>query len=241
MQKHNKAREISTIQYIILKYNINTHFSSAQIHQIHTHTYRHRNNADGSFPLSLFDPASSNIQYLCPKVWAKVNKVSSKTSHFPSHLLTTRGQKHTDNPHPSLFLSLLEENYMYMRLNYSLPMSKMQWLGEIRWLFRSLKLVMTLKCRVRLRFLIVHWFYVPCVTLFGATILLPYFATFHPSNSLCFSQHPNWHCYNNNCHAIEKRQLTLLPAVWQKLGLSSMFVRMNPLWCVWNMFNRVMR
>lgn len=97
----------------------------------HTHTHAHRDNGDGSFPLSLlhFDPASSNIQYLSPMAGAKVNMILSKTSHFPSHLLTTRGPKHTDSPAAlpilSLALSLAEEegNYMYMLLNYSLPRS----------------------------------------------------------------------------------------------------------------------
>lgn len=100
-----------------------------QIHQIHTDTQRQ------CWWLFLFDPALSNILYLCPVVWAKVNIAPSKTSHFPSHLLTTRGPKHTPTPSllppclsPSLILSLTEESYMYMLVNYSLPIRKMQWL-----------------------------------------------------------------------------------------------------------------
>lgn len=72
----------------------------------HTHTHTHTDdNATGSFPLSvsLCGPVSSNMPYLLPTAWAKVNTAPSKTSHFPSHLLTTRGPKHTEKaPFPKL-------------------------------------------------------------------------------------------------------------------------------------------
>lgn len=72
----------------------------------HTHAHAHTDdNATGFFPLSvsLCGPMSSNMPYLLLTAWAKVNTAPSKTSHFPSHLLTTRGPKHTAKaPFPKL-------------------------------------------------------------------------------------------------------------------------------------------
>lgn len=83
------------------KLDIKTH-----VQDIHTDT-RRDNGAEGCFPLSLFpfDPASSNIQYLHSPAWAKVNTAPSKTSQFPSHLLTAGDPKHTVAPVPSRTLS----------------------------------------------------------------------------------------------------------------------------------------
>lgn len=57
-----------------------------------------------------------------------------------------------------------------MLLKYNPPTSNTQRLEEIQRLFKGLKCGMTLKCPTLLRFLIVHQFYVPPVTLFEATI-----------------------------------------------------------------------
>lgn len=144
-------------------------------------TYTQTDNADNSFPLSLsLWPGVVKHSVPAPEVKAKVNTLPSKTSHFPSHLLTTgQGPKtHRHLPSTPLLTLLSFSLFFYsscklhvsaMKLK-SLPMSKINRLGEIWWLFSSLKLIMTLKCRVRLQFLIVRWFYVPCVMLFGGHI-----------------------------------------------------------------------
>lgn len=175
------------------------------------HTHTHTNNASGSFPLSLFlfDPASLNIWYLCPTVCAKVNIVPSKTSRFPAHLLTTRGPKHTETPvpTPSPSCSLSDSGRGKFHV-YSAKLQSAHKQHTATWthtqlLFSRPKPVTTLKCRVRLRFLIVHWFFVPRATLHGATISLPYFSTLHPSNSVYFLTLNN----NNNNNKDEQNWL----------------------------------
>lgn len=87
----------------------------------------------------------------------------------------------------SLFFYIRGKLQVYAAKLQSLPMSKMQRLGEIQWLFRGPKLTMTLKCRVRLWFLIVHWFCAPCVRLSEATVLLPYFTILRSLELVCIS------------------------------------------------------
>lgn len=129
----------------------------------HTHT---DTNADGSFTLSVCLLCCQTFKYLHPKVWAKVNKVPSKTSHFPCHLLKTGGPRTHRHPRSLalsfFFLFLQQSKHVLAAKLQSLPMSGMQQLGEIHWLFRGPKLGTTLKCRLPLRFLIVHRFYASC-------------------------------------------------------------------------------
>lgn len=143
------------------------------------------------------------------KVWAKVNKVPSKTFHFPCHLLTTRVPKHTPPPSPNF--SLISLSFSSRRKHVFIYAAKLQSTHEqdaTTWLFRGLKLVMTLKCRVRLQFFKVQWFYVPCVTLFGAKIPLPYSLPFSPSNFFLFDS-----LLKKLLSCYRERQLTLLAAV----------------------------
>lgn len=134
------------------------------------------NTADGSVPLSLFHLISSNIRYLRSKDRAKVNKVSSKTFHFSSLICWQPGAKNTQTSTPDLSIIFYGTQKTAAKLQ-SLPTTEIQPLGEMWWLFRGLKLVMTLKCRVWFWFLIVQWFYMSSVILFRAKILLPYFSS----------------------------------------------------------------
>lgn len=163
-------------------------------------------NADASFPLCLilFDLTSS-FGTCAQKSEPKSTKFHPKHLTFQSYLLTTRGPKHTGLSIVFLFIYSRGKLQVYAPKLQSLPMSKTQRLEEIRWLFRGLKLVMTLKCRVRSWFLIVHCLYVPCVTLFGATVLLPYFSTLVSTSTLTLlknncqaTQNENWQCYLQN-------------------------------------------
>lgn len=160
------------------------------MYQIHTHT-EYTDSADAPFPLSLFvSDLTSSFSTCAQKSEPMSTKFHPKHLTFQSYLLTTRGPK----THSSFYFFIIYSRgklQVYAPKLQSQPMSKLQQLREIQWLFRGLKLLMTLKCRVRSWFLIVHWFYVPCVTLFGATVLLPYF--------LSLSLLPNWHCWKNNC------------------------------------------
>lgn len=151
-------------QPYILKLKLTRMQDSNTLRNTHTD-----NNAGGSFPLSLFlfDPAPSNIWYLCPIVWAKVNRVPSKTSHFPSHLLTTRGPKHTESPVPAPSPSCSRSDSG--RGKFHVCSAKLQSAYKqhtaTALLFRRPEPVTTLKCRIRLPFFIIHWFYVACAIL----------------------------------------------------------------------------
>ena len=50
-------------------------------------------------------PPNIVIQYLCSKVWAKVNKVPSKTSHFPTLSADNHGLEHSRIPAISISFS----------------------------------------------------------------------------------------------------------------------------------------
>lgn len=158
----------------------------------HTHT---GTNADGSFTLSVCLLCCQTFKYLHPKAWAKVNKVPSKTSHFPCHLLKTGGPKTHRHPRSLtlsfFFLFLQQSKHVHAPKLQSLPMSEMQQLVEIHWLFRGPKLGTTLKCRLPLRFLIVHRFYASCHHI---PLTLSHF-NLSP---------PKIHCYKKDFHAMDK-------------------------------------
>lgn len=117
--------------------------------------------------------------------------------HLTFHVICWKlgGPKHTDiparSPFLSFFLFLQQSKHVHALKLQSLPMSEMQQLEEIHWLFRGPKLGTTLKCQLPLRFLIVHRFYASCHHI---PLTLSHFNL----------SSPKIHCYKKDFHATDK-------------------------------------
>lgn len=190
MNISNNRYEVILLEYVVQSGRV----ERTNICPLKSITYAHRHKCWWIFHIVCLSLVLPNIQIPAPESLSQSQQSSIQNISLSMSSAENRGAQNTQTSplaRPFFFLFLQQSKHVHAPKLQSLPMSEMQQLVEIHWLFRGPKLGTTLKCRLPLRFLIVHRFYASCHHI---PLTLSHF-NLSP---------PKIHCYKKDFHATDK-------------------------------------
>lgn len=194
MNISNNRYEVILLEYVVQS-GLQSRVERTNICPLKSITYAHRHKCWWIFHIVCLSLVLPNIQIPAPESLSQSQQSSIQNISLSMSSAENRGAQNTQTSPLArpffLFLFLQQSKHVHAPKLQSLPMSEMQQLVEIHWLFRGPKLGTTLKCRLPLRFLIVHRFYASCHHI---PLTLSHF---NPSP-------PKIHCYKKDFHATDK-------------------------------------